>query len=213
MLATRYDLSDAVLAEALSDRASFRRFCGFSCAEATPERTAFVRFRRELLTHGLDRNLFEAISRDLESKGACVRKGTLIDATVIGAAAKGDKEAAWVRHRTRPPAHGYKAHIAADKDTGIIREVETTAANEPDVAIAPAIIPDHLKTPLTFSLDATDRACQSQTPGPSRRYRLQSQTLLAHAPKRILKATLSESHFPRRAQVSKHFGTMARNPG
>jgi IS5 family transposase len=30
LLATRYDLSDAVLAEALSDRASFRRFCGFS---------------------------------------------------------------------------------------------------------------------------------------------------------------------------------------
>jgi IS5 family transposase len=41
--------------------------------EATPERTAFVRFRRQLVAHGLDRNLFEAISRDLESKGACVR--------------------------------------------------------------------------------------------------------------------------------------------
>jgi IS5 family transposase len=64
LLATWHDLSDVALAEALSDRASFRRFCGFSCAEATPERT-FVRFRRELLAHGLDRNLFEAISRDL----------------------------------------------------------------------------------------------------------------------------------------------------
>ncbi len=47
-----------------------------------------------------------------------------------------------VKHRTRAPAHGYKAHIAADKDTGIIRNVETTAANEPDVNIAPSIIPD-----------------------------------------------------------------------
>jgi transposase len=65
LLATWHDLSDVALAGALSDRASFRRFCGFSCAEATPERTAFLRFRRELLTHGLDRNLFEAISRDL----------------------------------------------------------------------------------------------------------------------------------------------------
>jgi transposase, IS5 family len=61
---------------------------------------------------------------------------------VIGSASKGDKEAAFVRHRTRAPAHGYKAHIAADKDTGIIRKVETTPANEPDVSIAPAIIPD-----------------------------------------------------------------------
>jgi IS5 family transposase len=29
----------------MEDRASFRRFCGFSATEPTPERTAFVRFR------------------------------------------------------------------------------------------------------------------------------------------------------------------------
>jgi transposase, IS5 family len=152
LLATWYDLSDVALAESLSDRASFRRFCGFSRDEETPERTAFVRFRRALVVHGLDRSLFAAIARDLEAKGACVRKGTspqsltaiasLIDATVIGSASKDDKDAAWARHRTRAPAHGYKAHIAADKDSGLIRKVETTPANEADVSIAPAIIPD-----------------------------------------------------------------------
>ena len=46
LLARWYDLSDVKLAEALDDRASFRRFCGFSKTEPTPERTAFVRFRR-----------------------------------------------------------------------------------------------------------------------------------------------------------------------
>jgi IS5 family transposase len=59
------------------DREVFRfgakAFLRLSGDEATPERTAFVRFRRQLVAHGLDRNLFEAISRDLESKGACVR--------------------------------------------------------------------------------------------------------------------------------------------
>jgi IS5 family transposase len=53
LLATWYDLSDVMLAEALSDRASFRRFCGFASSEDTPERTAFVRFRRQLVEHGL----------------------------------------------------------------------------------------------------------------------------------------------------------------
>ena len=43
LLSIWYDLSDVKLAEALDDRASFRRFCGFSASEATPERTAFVR--------------------------------------------------------------------------------------------------------------------------------------------------------------------------
>jgi transposase, IS5 family len=101
-----------------------------------------VRFRRALLAHGLDQSLFEAIARDLEKKGATIRKGTLIDATMIGSASKGDKEAAWVKHKSRAPMHGYKAHIAADKETGIIRTVETTPANEADVAVAPSIIPD-----------------------------------------------------------------------
>ncbi len=142
LLATWYDLSDVRLAESLEDRATFRRFCGFARDEETPERTAFVRFRRELAARGLDRSLFEAIARDLDSKGATIRKGTIIDATIIGSASKGDPEAAWVKHRTRPPAHGYKAHIAADKDTGIIRAVETTPANEADVSVAPSIIPD-----------------------------------------------------------------------
>jgi transposase, IS5 family len=45
-LSVWYDLSDVRLAETLDDRASFRRFCGFSSSEPTPERTAFVRFRR-----------------------------------------------------------------------------------------------------------------------------------------------------------------------
>ena len=55
LLAVWHDLSDVKLADALDDRGSFRRFCGFSSNEATPERTAFVRFRRALFAHGLDR--------------------------------------------------------------------------------------------------------------------------------------------------------------
>src|SRR6266508_5607246 len=45
LLATWYNLSDVALSEALADRTSFRRFCGFARDEATPGRTAFVRFR------------------------------------------------------------------------------------------------------------------------------------------------------------------------
>src|SRR6478609_1746811 len=39
LLAVWHDLSDVKLAEALADRVSFRRFCGFSIEEKTPERT------------------------------------------------------------------------------------------------------------------------------------------------------------------------------
>ena len=67
-----YDLSDVKLAEALDDRASFRRFCGFSGSEATPERTAFVRFRRELVRLRLEKPLFNEVVRQLDAAGGAV---------------------------------------------------------------------------------------------------------------------------------------------
>ena len=57
LLGFLYDLSDVALAGVLDDRASFRRFCGFSTGEATPERTAFVRFRKALVAKELDLSL------------------------------------------------------------------------------------------------------------------------------------------------------------
>ncbi len=74
------------LAEALADRASFRRFCGFASHEPTPERTAFVRFRAELVRRGLDRVLFERVIRQLDAYGLMVRTGTLVDATLLPSA-------------------------------------------------------------------------------------------------------------------------------
>ena len=86
LLAMWYDLSDVRLAEGLDDRASFRRFCGFAPHEPTPERTAFVRFRAVLVRAGLDRVLFDAITRQLDARGVVVRTGTLVDATLIASA-------------------------------------------------------------------------------------------------------------------------------
>lgn len=75
LLSIWYDLSDVKLAEALDDRGSFRRFCGFSVSETTPERTAFVRFRKALVTYGLDKTLFDEITRQLKAKAIKVKTG------------------------------------------------------------------------------------------------------------------------------------------
>jgi IS5 family transposase len=143
LLATWHDLSDAQMAAALEDRASFRRFCGFSTGEPTPERTAFVRFRRELIRRGLDRPLFAAVTRQLEGRGVSVRIGTLVDATLIASASiQHDDEARWAGHRRRKPVHGYKAHVATDRDAVLICGVEVTTANVHDAAELAAILPD-----------------------------------------------------------------------
>lgn len=143
LLAAWHDLSDVRLAEALDDRASFRRFCGFAASEPTPERTAFVRFRGELVRRGLDRALFEAVTRQLDDRGVVVRTGTLVDATLIPSASiRCDDEARWAGHRRRKPVHGYKAHVATDQEAGLIRGVEVTSANVHDAAELEAVLPD-----------------------------------------------------------------------
>ena len=138
-----------------------------------------------------------------------MRKGSaLIDATIIGSASKSDQDAAWVKHRTRQPAHGYKAHIAADKDTGIIREVEITAANEADVSIAPAIIPDEpgeVYADRAYDALSVEKAIEAKG----------GTVRLLRKGHRWLPAARLEAHNrplrPIRARVEKIFGTWKRS--
>lgn len=142
LLSVWYDLSDVKLAEALDDRASFRRFCGFSGTEPVPERTAFVRFRKALVAAGLDRALFEAVTRQLKAKAVRVKTGTIVDATIIASSSEDDDDARWVKHKGRPAVHGFKAHVGADADTALVEEVAVTPANINDGRAGPAALPD-----------------------------------------------------------------------
>lgn len=152
LLSIWYDLSDVKLAEALDDRGSFRRFCGFSAQEPTPERTAFVRFRKALVAHGLDKTLFNEITRQLKAKAIQVKTGTLVDATIIASASHAatnalhlrcDEEGHWVKHKGRPAVHGFKAHVGADADTALVEEIAVTPANVNDGKAGPDALPDN----------------------------------------------------------------------
>jgi IS5 family transposase len=143
LLARWYDLSDVKLAEALDDRASFRRFCGFARHEPTPERTAFVRFRKALTERGLGECLFEIITEQLRSKHVSVRRGTLIDATIIASASKQDEEARFIKHKGKKAVHGYKAHVASDETTDLVEKVRITPANVNDGRAGCDVVPDN----------------------------------------------------------------------
>lgn len=83
-----YGLSDPGLEEALSDRVSFRRFCGLSLEDATPDETTLCRFRLALADKRLGEALFAEVSRQLDASGYLVKAGTLIDASLVQAAVK-----------------------------------------------------------------------------------------------------------------------------
>lgn len=142
LLSIWYDLSDVKLAEALDDRASFRRFCGFAANEATPERTAFVRYRRLLVANGLDRPLFDAVTAQLTAKAVTVKAGTLVDATIIASASEEDDEGRWVKHKGKTAVHGFKAHVVADATTALVERIAITPANVNDGRAGPDALPD-----------------------------------------------------------------------
>ena len=145
-----YGLSDPGLEQAVDDRLSFRRFAGLPLDEGVPDHSAIWRFRQALAAHGVAEALFEEVGRQLDACGLIVRRGTLIDATLLQASVKPpspkqgtvrerDPEAGWTQ-KNGANHFGYKAHVAMDEGSEIIRTALLTAADLHDRQPAAALI-------------------------------------------------------------------------
>jgi IS5 family transposase len=145
-----YDLSDPGLEEALMDRLSFRRFCGFALDAGTPDETTICRFRA--LAGDLLLVAFAEINSQLDAKGLILRKGTLMDATLIascdrppsaevglGEGHAQEPDADWTRKEGKA-FFGYKAHIGVDRGSGLIRRVILTSAKVYESQVAEHLI-------------------------------------------------------------------------
>lgn len=144
-----YGLSDAGLEEALNDRISFRRFVGLALGDAAPDHSTICRFRNDLAQAGIAERLFEEMNRQFDRLGVILRRGTLIDATLVEAAVRptgsaetaNDPDAAFTKRQGKAGlSFGYKAHIAVDEGSGLIRRALLTAANVNETVVADALI-------------------------------------------------------------------------
>src|SRR4051794_13253698 len=137
-----YGLSDEGLEAAVDDRLSFRRFAGIPLSESVPDHSSVWRFRGQLARRGLAERLLAEVNRQLDTKGLIVRRGTLIDATILEAAVRPpasdagevsprDPQAGGTKKNGRSRV-GYEAHAAADEGSGIVREAVMTPADVHD---------------------------------------------------------------------------------
>ena len=138
ILQNLYGLSDPEMEEMLYDRLSFRRFCGFSLSSRIPDETTICRFRGTLKGH--TDKLFTLVMGEVEQQGVTLKSGAIIDATVVessvrppcgGTVSSKDPEAGWTKKRDKW-TYGYKAHLASDEETGLIKKVITTSADVHD---------------------------------------------------------------------------------
>jgi IS5 family transposase len=83
LLQSLYGLSDMELEEALCDRLSFKRFVGLPLDAVVPDHSTLCRFRNRLSEEGMLERLFGELDRQLDAAGLILRRGTMLDATVI----------------------------------------------------------------------------------------------------------------------------------
>lgn len=147
-----YDLSDPQLEEMLLVRMDFRIFCGFSITARMPDETTICRFRNLAVAAGLMEKVFLEVNRQLEAKGLMVKKGTLIDATLVSAASRRPEPEAGAKPKLpREPqatftkkggkAHfGWRLHVAVDQGSLLVRRLLLTPAHVNESSVADQLI-------------------------------------------------------------------------
>ena len=141
ILQNLYTLSDeGTVAEVIDSRA-FSEFCRVDSSNQVPDGDTLGRFRNLLEKNGLQQQLFAQVVGMLMERGLILKKGTIIDSTIISAPSSTKNK----EKKRDPDAHqtkkgntwhfGYKAHIGVDRDSGIVHTVKATAANVADVSM------------------------------------------------------------------------------
>ena len=161
-----YDLSDREMEERLRDDMAFRWFCGLSLEDETPDHSYFGRMRALLGAEKVGKILRMIVER-AEEKQIVRKVFTFVDATAIKtkettwserdkALADGamklnnsnvegyssDKDARFGCKGKDKFWYGYKAHVAVDMKSGLMRSVAVTAANVPDQDGLALVCPD-----------------------------------------------------------------------
>lgn len=142
-----FNLSDPAVEEALYDSVAMRSFAGIDLGvEGAPDETTVCKFRHLLERHKLGKVLLTAVSDHLRRSGIKISKGTIVDATIIGApsstknqSGKRDPE----MHQTAKGQQWYfgmKAHVGVDSRTKLIHTMLVSAANVADRDALPYLL-------------------------------------------------------------------------
>jgi IS5 family transposase len=142
-----YQLSDPGAEEALYDIQSMRAFAGLELGhDAIPDETTILNFRHLLEAHDLTKAIFDAVSAHLEDKGALLRGGTIMDATLIAASpstknkdGKRDPEMSQSK-KGNQWYFGMKVHIGVDARSGLAHTAGVTTGKVHDAKVMDNLI-------------------------------------------------------------------------
>lgn len=186
LLQNWYGLSDYEVEDRINDSISFSYFCGLSIDELSPDHSTLSRFRTIMTKKNAFEKLFKSINEQLESHKIIVKKGAIVDASVIDTPLrpKGktthkvtkdredeqevkvekeypksvDKDASWLKKRGKYH-YGYKKHHVTDEE-GLVLGVVTTKASTNEISNLEEVL-DAADLPENIPLKA-DKGYQSE---------------------------------------------------
>ena len=136
-----YNLADMAVMNEVIDSRAFSDFCGINSPNEVPNGDTIGRFRNILTENGLQEKIFEKVVKMLTERNLILKKGTIVDSTFIESSSSTKNK----DKKRDPEAHsgkkgntwhfGYKAHIGADEENGLVHKIKTTPANESDVTV------------------------------------------------------------------------------
>jgi IS5 family transposase len=159
LLQSWYGLSDYEVEDRLNDSISFSYFCGMNIDEVAPDHSTLSRFRTALTKTKTFEKLFSIINAQLEAHNIIVKKGIIVDASVIDTplrpkgktnhkvtedrseeeikvkkqyADSVDTDGTWLKKRGKYH-FGFKKHHVTDNE-GIVIGVLTTTASKNEIA-------------------------------------------------------------------------------
>lgn len=159
LLQNWYGLSDYEVEDRINDSLSFSYFCGLTIEQTSPDHSTLSRFRTALTKSGSFEGLFKSINAQLEKHGIIVKKGAIVDASVIDTplrpkgkskhkvtkdrsdeevkttkeyAPSVDQDGTWLKKRGKF-YFGYKKHHVTDEE-GLVLGVLTTTASTNEIS-------------------------------------------------------------------------------
>ena len=85
LLQNLYDLADMRVMTEVIDSRAFSEFCGVTSPDEVPDGDTIGRFRNLLEKNGIQEKIFASVVKILEERGFILKKGTIVDSTLIAA--------------------------------------------------------------------------------------------------------------------------------
>lgn len=159
LLQTWYGLSDYEVEDRVNDSISFSYFCGMNIDQVAPDHSTLSRFRTAMTKAKVFEPLLHEINHQLEVQNIIVKKGAIVDASVIDTPLKPkgktnyrvtedredgepmaekqypdsvDKDGAWLK-KAGKYHYGYKKHHITNQE-GLVLGVVTTKASTNEIS-------------------------------------------------------------------------------